>query len=163
MRDDAVLRRALPLGRGLGRSREERLTRTNTGFLCAECPSCCLIYSVKALQENPVVLKWDIYEMFRMLLLLLLLITHADIIHVSMVFIYVCLCVCVWFSLYICLQHNSKTMTQSWYRQWPWDRLQMVWFWGQRSKVKVIGLQNAKKNWRRSNQNGWNYNYQQTS
>ena len=34
---------------------KERLTQTTTGFLWAGCPSCHSTYSVKTLQENPVV------------------------------------------------------------------------------------------------------------
>jgi len=43
----------------------------------------------------------------------------------------------------VCLFVRSITREQSvtWYREWPWDILEMMWFWGK--KVKVTGSVSA--------------------
>ena len=84
--------------------------------------------------------------MMMMMIIIIIIITRADDSRGSKAFIGVCLCVSV------CPHDNSKNewfqSVQTWCREWTWDTLQLVWFWGW--KVKVTRSQSIKTYWRQS-------------
>ena len=51
----------------------------------------------------------------------------------------VCDSICEFVCLSAWLKNEWSQSVQTWYRKWPLDSLQMVWFWGQ----KVTGSQSA--------------------
>jgi len=62
----------------------------------------------------------------------------------------VCATVCLSVCLSVCLLNNEWFQSlQTWYREWSWDILQVLWFLGQKGKVKVTGSHSAETYWRR--------------
>ena len=124
MRDDAVICRALPLGRGLGR---QSLREWNTYWNAYTDKLLSYYYNNSSKHNQLIYLNW------RLGLLsdrgwnvnLGILITHA---------VSVCLSAAQ-------LKNEYSQSVQTWCREWSWDTLEVVLFWG--SKVKgSIALHN---------------------
>ena len=47
--------------------------------------------------------------------------------------------VCLFVCLSVCsvTQNKWSQSVQTWYREWPWDILQVTWFWGRKVNVRV--------------------------
>ena len=74
-----------------------------------------------------------------------LVVTDAEDSCRSKAFSGVCVCVCVCVFVCVCSHHNLKTndpkVFNTWYREWPWDILDVISFLGQRSRSQGYKVQ----------------------